>query len=106
MHSMSDGSGKQADGEYAIRIVPTLEGFTKAEWSSFSGTSRGSSVSPYNPFISFDFLNILEESGCAVRRTGWQAHHFRLEAPNGTVLGALPCYVKSHSQGEYVFDHG
>ena len=41
-----------------------------------------------------------------MRKTGWQGHHLRLEDADGTLLGAVPCYVKSHSQGEYVFDHG
>src|SRR5690606_13739246 len=40
------------------------------------------------------------------RRTGWQGHHLRLEAEDGSLIGAVPCYLKSHSQGEYVFDHG
>ena len=39
-------------------------------------------------------------------RTGWQGQHLRLEDADGTLLGAVPCYAKSHSQGEYVFDHG
>ncbi len=41
-----------------------------------------------------------------MRKTGWQGHHLRLEDADGTLLGAVPCYAKSHSQGEYVFDHG
>lgn len=41
-----------------------------------------------------------------MRRTGWQGHHVRLETAQGRLLGAVPCYLKSHSQGEYVFDHG
>ena len=60
----------------------------------------------YNPFLSFDFLRSLEESGCATARTGWRASHLRLEDAAGRLLGAVPCYLKSHSQGEYVFDHG
>ncbi len=58
------------------------------------------------PFISYDFLCILEESGCAVPATGWQGHHIRLEDAKCDLLGAVPCYLKSHSRGEYVFDHG
>lgn len=99
----------ETDGEAAglsIRVVPGLDGFTREEWSRLSGTSRAASETPYNPFVSYDFLKILEESGCAVRSTGWQGHHLRLEDAGGALLGALPCYVKSHSQGEYVFDHG
>jgi predicted N-acyltransferase len=60
----------------------------------------------YNPFISHDFLSAIEASGSARSRTGWQPMHLVAEAPDGTILGVAPCYAKSHSQGEYVFDHG
>ena len=60
----------------------------------------------YNPFISHDFLSSLELSGSVRDRTGWQPMHLLAEAADGTLLGAVPCYAKSHSQGEYVFDHG
>ena len=73
--------------------------------SRLAGTTRGDPAG-YNPFLSYDFLTILEESGCAVPRTGWQGQHLRLEDADGALLGAVPCYAKSHSQGEYVFDHG
>ena len=92
--------------ELAIRIVSSLEGFNRDEWEGLTGACRSSSETPYNPFVSFDFLKILEESGCAVGQTGWQGHHLRLERSDGVLLGVAPCYVKSHSQGEYVFDHG
>jgi predicted N-acyltransferase len=60
----------------------------------------------YNPFISHDFLSALEGSGSVRNRTGWQPMHLIAQAGNGTILGVAPCYAKSHSQGEYVFDHG
>ncbi|MEJ8476487.1 GNAT family N-acetyltransferase [Roseibium algae] len=60
----------------------------------------------YNPFISHTFLNALEESGCATAQTGWHPRHLVLEGSNGEVWGAVPAYLKTHSQGEYVFDHG
>lgn len=106
MDTTRDGNETDADGGYAIRIVNSMGGFTRAEWDSLAGTSRDGYGNPYNPFISFDFLSIVEDSGCAARKSGWMGHHLRLEAPGGTLLGAMPCYVKSHSQGEYVFDHG
>jgi predicted N-acyltransferase len=107
MTTSEDEAGmKAADGEYAIRIAASIDAFTREEWAGFSGASRDCAGTAYNPFVSYDFLSILEESGCAAQRSGWQGHHLRLEAPDGTVLGALPCYAKSHSQGEYVFDHG
>lgn len=106
MTNASDAGAKLADGGYAVRVAASIAEFSRDEWSRLSGAAKGQSGTPYNPFVSFDFLNILEESGCAVRKTGWQGHHLRLEASDGTFLGALPCYAKSHSQGEYVFDHG
>ena len=93
-------------GEFVIRVVPSLTDFSREDWSRLSGASRDDSETPYNPFVSWDFLASLEEAGCATARTGWQGQHLRLEAPDGTLLGAAPCYLKSHSQGEYVFDHG
>lgn len=89
-----------------MRIATSIGAFTKDKWDRFSGASRDSSGTPYNPFVSYDFLEILEESGCATARSGWQGNHLRLEDGSGRLLGAVPCYVKSHSQGEYVFDHG
>jgi predicted N-acyltransferase len=61
--------------------------------------------SDYNPFTSFVFLHCLEESGCVGDRTGWSPHHIALTDRNSQVLGVMPVYLKSHSQGEYVFDH-
>ncbi|WP_103172212.1 GNAT family N-acetyltransferase [Paracoccus sp. SY] len=57
-----------------------------------------------NPFTSHRFLLALEESGSVGRGTGWQPLHVTLEA-EGQVVGAAPIYAKSHSQGEYIFDH-
>ena len=65
-----------------------------------------SSVRGYNPFISHAFLRALEASGSVAARTGWQPQHLLAQTREGTVVGAVPCYLKSHSRGEYVFDHG
>jgi uncharacterized protein len=59
----------------------------------------------FNPLVSHAFFLSLEESGCAAARTGWSASHLLMEE-NGAITGVVPCYLKSHSQGEYVFDHG
>jgi predicted N-acyltransferase len=60
----------------------------------------------YNPFISHDFLSALEESGSVGGRSGWQVQHVLVKSSDGTLLAAAPCYAKSHSRGEYVFDRG
>src|SRR5690349_3559215 len=102
--AIDEQGGADGDEELAIRIASSIGAFTPEEWGTLAGASRCDAS--YNPFISYDFLRIVEESGCAVRATGWQGHHLRLEKPDGAVLGVVPCYLKSHSQGEYVFDHG
>lgn len=58
-----------------------------------------------NPFVSHEFLSALEESVSVGGRTGWQPSHLLAENATGDLLGAAPCYVKTHSRGEYVFDH-
>ena len=60
----------------------------------------------FNPFISHEFLHCLEASGSANARTGWSPAHVLVENPAGDILAAAPAYLKSHSLGEYVFDHG
>lgn len=59
----------------------------------------------YNPFLSHDFLWSLEESGAATGETGWLGQHLVLAGADGSPAAVLPCYLKSHSMGEYVFDH-
>jgi predicted N-acyltransferase len=59
----------------------------------------------YNPFLSYDFLDVAEESGCASERTGWGPQHIAIDDEAGGVGAVMPLYLKSHSQGEYIFDH-
>ena len=100
-----NGLDMPAGGEIAMSVTTTLADFSPAEWSALAGAARNGTA-PYNPFLSHAFLSALEDSGCATRKTGWLGQHLRLDAPDGALLGAVPCYLKSHSQGEYVFDHG
>ena len=58
-----------------------------------------------NPFIRFDFLDAAEQANCAVERTGWGPQHLSVEDDEGRVAAVMPLYMKSHSQGEYIFDH-
>jgi predicted N-acyltransferase len=59
-----------------------------------------------NPFLSHDFLSALEASNSVGGRSGWHPQHLLAKTPDGTLVAAAPCYVKSHSRGEYVFDGG
>jgi uncharacterized protein len=62
--------------------------------------------SVYNPFLSHDFLSALEESHSVGGRTGWHVQHLLVTTKEGALIAAAPCYLKSHSRGEYVFDRG
>src|SRR5262245_47141946 len=81
-----------------INVLGRIADVAAAQWDACAGTA--------NPFISHAFLLALEESGSVGRRAGWLPRHVTVEDGEGTVLGAAPVYVKSHSHGEYVFDHG
>ncbi len=81
-----------------VRIHDTITAIPAAEWDACAGAA--------NPFVSHAFLSILEESGSVGEGTGWQPLPLVVEASDGTIIAAAPCYAKSHSQGEYVFDHG
>ena len=76
----------------AIAEVPA------ADWDACAGDG--------NPFVSHAFLSALEDSGSANARTGWLPQHAVLRDAAGSIVAAAPMYAKSHSYGEYVFDHG
>src|SRR6267154_4588730 len=69
------------------------------------GYSCSNSIPSYNPFVSHAFFSAAEASGSACARTGWGPRHL-VARLDGTIVGIVPCYLKSHSQGGYVFDHG
>ena len=87
------------DGNEAItvKVMPGIGAIDAAAWDACAGEE--------NPFLSHAFLKALEDSGSCRAVTGWQPQHLVLEAPNGDVVGTVPLYLKSHSYGEYVFDH-
>ncbi|MBO9194047.1 GNAT family N-acetyltransferase [Rhizobium sp. 16-449-1b] len=92
--------------ELSIRIERSFTTISPESWSKLAGASRSSTSIAYNPFVSHAFLSSLEESGSATAETGWLGHHMLLETDDGRLVGALPGYLKNHSRGEYVFDHG
>ena len=90
---MPDGGGPDR-----VRIVESLAEVPAAAWDACAGSD--------NPFLSHAFLEALEASGSATAKTGWLPQHVLVEDADGHLLAAAPLYLKSHSQGEYVFDHG
>ena len=90
----------------SVRVISALSEINRAAWDACANP-RGAA---YNPFVSWDFLQALEEAQCVSAETGWLPQHLVLDGPEGKdsggVAGVMPCYLKSHSQGEYVFDYG
>jgi uncharacterized protein len=87
------------DGDaVAVKVTSRISEINAADWDACAGDD--------NPFVSHAFLDILEESGAACAESGWLPQHLLLEDASGQLIGAVPCYLKNHSYGEYVFDWG
>jgi uncharacterized protein len=84
--------------QVTLRVENDITAIPAADWDACAGAD--------NPFVSHAFLAALEESGSAKSKTGWLPQHLIMESPDRRILGVAPAYVKSHSYGEYVFDHG
>jgi predicted N-acyltransferase len=85
--------------------IHSFNGLDTLASSNATTDSCAGSTSRYNPFVSHEFFSALEASGSACARTGWGPRHL-LARLDGAIAGIVPCYLKSHSQGEYVFDRG
>ena len=91
--------------ERAARILNDIDAIEPAAWNRCANPAG----TEYNPFLDHRFLSALEQSGSVSAKTGWQPFHVVLSASDGGVndaIGVVPMYLKSHSQGEYVFDSG
>ncbi len=89
-----------------LSVASGLSSVDRGEWDACANPGTAPGARPANPFVSYDFLEALEASGCATARTGWAPRHLLLSGADGRLAAAMPTYLKSHSMGEYVFDHG
>ena len=96
---MSEQTTVEVAVAYGASAVPA------AEWDRAAAPEGARGGRPADPFLTHRVLLALEESGSATAATGWAPQHLVARA-GGTVVGVMPLYVKGHSQGEYVFDHG
>ena len=87
-----------ASAAITARIAPAVGALPAEEWDALAGSD--------NPFTSHAFLTALEDSGSVGPGTGWSPLPIAIEGADGKLAAALPSYAKTHSQGEYVFDHG
>jgi uncharacterized protein len=88
---------------FTATIHTTTAAIPAAVWNSLVPSTNGK---PDNPFLDHAFFLALEQSGCATGRTGWQPQHITIDDAQGKPIGLMPLFLKSHSMGEYVFDHG
>ena len=87
------------DGSTALTLTlhTRIADVPAPDWDACAG--------PDNPFVSHAFLSALEDSGSAGARTGWLPQYAALRTAEGRLIAVAPMYAKSHSYGEYVFDH-
>ncbi len=78
-----------------IICLPGMSAISAKEWNALT---QG------HPLVSHAYLEALEATQCATPRTGWTPRHLAL-VRHGAIRAAMPLYAKSHSRGEYVFDH-
>ncbi|ARS28639.1 hypothetical protein KC8_15265 [Sphingomonas sp. KC8] len=86
-----------ADHDIVARMADGVRAIPAADWDACAGGD--------NPFVSHAFLSALEESGSVSSRAGWQPIPILVDGADGHPAAIAPAYAKSHSQGEYVFDH-
>jgi predicted N-acyltransferase len=88
----------ERDTEIIARIAAGVGSIDAAAWDAIAGAD--------DPFVGHAFLTALEESQSVGGASGWTATPIVIDGGDGKPAAALPAYLKSHSQGEYVFDHG
>ncbi|MEL6862489.1 MAG: GNAT family N-acetyltransferase [Pseudomonadota bacterium] len=89
------------DTTFKARIITGLQEVSPEAWNAVANPFG----LPVDPFLSWEFLEALEASGAAIPETGWSPCHVLIEGPGDELLAAMPLYAKTHSQGEFVFDH-
>ncbi len=87
--------------QITITMENALSGVDRDQWNAVANPPG----EPYDPFLDWDFLEALESTGCASPREGWSPHHLVARDETETIVGAMPLYLKTNSQGEFVFDH-
>ena len=94
---------------FTARVIPSISAVDAKAWDACANPPGRSADEAegerFNPFIAHAFLDALEASGSVGGRSGWTPAHVAVEDGRGRLVAAAPAYLKSHSQGEYVFDH-
>ena len=86
--------------QHCVEVVPRIADIPAAAWEACANPDPA----VFNPFIAHGFLKALEDAGTVGGRSGWTPRHLVLKDAAQAIVACAPCYLKSHSQGEYVFD--
>ena len=86
---------------FKARIISGLSEVSPEAWNRLANPP----ALPFDPFLTWEFLEALEASGAARPETGWSPCHVLVEGPGEEIVAAMPLYAKTNSQGEFVFDH-
>ncbi|KRS13881.1 hypothetical protein XM53_04820 [Roseovarius atlanticus] len=91
-------------GSVLVSVYESLGDVAQADWDACACPETAEGGRAEDPFTTYRFLKALEDSGSVGAGTGWQPHYLVAEMDD-QVIACAPLYVKSHSQGEYIFDH-
>jgi uncharacterized protein len=87
--------------EARVEVTPRIAAIPADDWDACANPDPAL----YNPFIAHGFLKALEDAGSVGGKTGWTPRHLVLRGTDNAIAACAPCYLKSHSKGEYVFDY-
>ena len=92
------------EAQIEIRVLNSLSQIEESEWDACACPETAEGGRAIDPFTTYRFLDALEQSGSVGTGTGWHPQHLAAYL-EGEVIACAPMYLKSHSQGEYIFDH-
>jgi predicted N-acyltransferase len=87
-----------------VNVLTSLRQIAAEDWDACACPEAADGGRPMDPFTTHRFLSALEESGSVGPGTGWEPRYLEVEC-DGRIIAVAPLYAKSHSQGEYIFDH-
>ena len=79
---------------YSTTVIGSLVSVSELDWQVLAGD---------NPFIGYSFLRLLQDTGCVTPAKGWHPQYLLLKRDD-ELVGVAPCFLKTHSRGEFVFD--
>ena len=91
----------EQDQDYHAILVGSINQIGQRNWDACANPDGGV---PFDPFTTYRFLSALEESQSVGQGAGWIPQHLAIKRGK-EIIAVMPCYAKTHSQGEYIFDH-